>query len=283
MDAAVGDQALDGQPGDLAADAVEGRQHHRLGRVVDDDVDAGEVLERADVAALAADDAALEVVGGELDHRHRGLGGVPRGGALDRDRQDVPGAPVGLELGLLLDAPDQLGHLLAAVSSVRASRRSRAWAAVMLGDPLELGQLGVAGGLELLLELLGVHVAVGDRLLAAGELLVALSRLAVAGGQAFLELGDLGAPVGRSRARFRSAGRAVLRGGDASLLHLRVGFAAGVLEDPSASRWASASRPRRRACATDAGDDPATSASAIRTAPPRLLMSVAADRRRGSD
>ncbi len=59
MDAAVGDQALDGQPGDLTADAVEGRQHHRLGRVVDDDVDAGEVLERADVAALATDDAAL--------------------------------------------------------------------------------------------------------------------------------------------------------------------------------------------------------------------------------
>jgi hypothetical protein len=36
---------------------VERRQDHRLGRVVDDDVDAGDDLERADVAALAADDA----------------------------------------------------------------------------------------------------------------------------------------------------------------------------------------------------------------------------------
>src|SRR5689334_23635088 len=41
-----------------------------------DEVDAGEVLERADVAALAADDAALHVVGGELDHGDRGLGRV---------------------------------------------------------------------------------------------------------------------------------------------------------------------------------------------------------------
>ena len=50
---------------DLAADPVERREHDRLRRVVDDEVDAGEVLERADVAALAADDAALHVVGRE--------------------------------------------------------------------------------------------------------------------------------------------------------------------------------------------------------------------------
>ena len=52
---------------DLAADAVERREDDRVRRVVDDEVDAGQMLERADVAALAADDPALHVVGGELD------------------------------------------------------------------------------------------------------------------------------------------------------------------------------------------------------------------------
>ena len=51
------------RPRDLAPHAVEARQDDRVRRVVDDEVDAGEVLQRADVAALAADDAALHVVG----------------------------------------------------------------------------------------------------------------------------------------------------------------------------------------------------------------------------
>jgi hypothetical protein len=32
---------------------------HCLGRIIDDDIDAGDLLEGADVAALAPDDAAL--------------------------------------------------------------------------------------------------------------------------------------------------------------------------------------------------------------------------------
>ena len=67
MDAAVLDQLLERQLRDLAADAVERREDDGLRRVVDDEVDAGQVLERADVAALAADDPPLHVVGGELD------------------------------------------------------------------------------------------------------------------------------------------------------------------------------------------------------------------------
>ena len=63
VDAPVAEEALEGRPGDLAAHRVEGAEHDRLGGVVDDDVDAGRRLERADVAALAPDDAALELVG----------------------------------------------------------------------------------------------------------------------------------------------------------------------------------------------------------------------------
>src|SRR3712207_8608019 len=44
----------------------------------DDEVDAREVLERADVAPLAADDAALHVVRRELDDGDGGLRGIDR-------------------------------------------------------------------------------------------------------------------------------------------------------------------------------------------------------------
>src|SRR5262245_28890979 len=60
VDAAVGDQAPDRQARDLAPDRVEARDRDRLGRVVDDHVDAGGGLERAHVAALATDEPALQ-------------------------------------------------------------------------------------------------------------------------------------------------------------------------------------------------------------------------------
>ena len=84
MDATVGHQLGQRQAGDLAAHGVEPREHHGFGRVVDDEVDAGQVLEGADVAPLAPDDAALHVVGRQLDHRHGRLGHVAGGGPLDR-------------------------------------------------------------------------------------------------------------------------------------------------------------------------------------------------------
>ena len=84
MDAAVLDQLLERRPGHLAPEAVEGREDDGLRRVVDDEVDAGEVLERADVAALAADDPALHVVRGQLDDGHGRLGGVARRHPLER-------------------------------------------------------------------------------------------------------------------------------------------------------------------------------------------------------
>ena len=111
VDAPVLQQLLERHAGDLAPHAVEAGQDHRVRRVVDDEVDAGEVLERADVAPLAADDAALHVVGGELDDRHGRLGGVAGGHPLHDDGEDVAHAAVGVALGLLLD----LAHAARAV------------------------------------------------------------------------------------------------------------------------------------------------------------------------
>jgi hypothetical protein len=88
VDAAVR-QLLERDARGLAADRVEAGQDDGLGRVVDDDVDAGGLLERADVAALAADDAALHLVGRQADDGDGALGGVVGGDALDGEREDV--------------------------------------------------------------------------------------------------------------------------------------------------------------------------------------------------
>src|SRR4029453_259777 len=106
MDAAVFDQLRQGDLGNLPADPVERREHDRLRGVVDDEVDARQVLERPDVAALAADDPALYFVGGKLDERNGGLGGMVRRDALKCVRDEVAGAALRLGLGLLLHLPD---------------------------------------------------------------------------------------------------------------------------------------------------------------------------------
>ena len=103
VDTPVGEQLGEREARGLAAHAVEPGEHHCLGRVVDDEVDAGGVLEGADVAPLAADDAALHVVGRQGDDRHGGLGDVVGGGALDGQREDVASAAVGFAARLFLD------------------------------------------------------------------------------------------------------------------------------------------------------------------------------------
>ena len=69
VDAAVLDELGEREAGDLAADRVEAAEDDGLRGVVDDQVDAGRLLEGADVAALAADDPALHLVVGQVDRR----------------------------------------------------------------------------------------------------------------------------------------------------------------------------------------------------------------------
>ena len=103
VDAAVLDQTRQGQARNLAPHAVERRQHDGVRRVVDDQVDAGGVLEGADVAALAADDAALHVLARDLDDRDGRLRDGLGGDALDRRGDDFTRARPGVLLDLFLD------------------------------------------------------------------------------------------------------------------------------------------------------------------------------------
>lgn len=112
MDAAVLDELLQGDAGDFPAHRVEAGDGDGLRRVVDDQIHAGHGLQRADVAALAADDAALHLVIGQGNHRDGGFGHMVGGAALNGQGQDLLGAGVGLLLELGLDLPHLHGRLM---------------------------------------------------------------------------------------------------------------------------------------------------------------------------
>ena len=97
MDPAVLDELFERELRHLTPDPVERGEDDRVRRVVDDEINAGQVLERADVPALAADDAALHVVARELDDGDRGLRRMACGDALQsvRNERAGPAARVG--------------------------------------------------------------------------------------------------------------------------------------------------------------------------------------------
>ena len=138
MDPPTIDETFEGSPGDLSAHRVEGGNRLRLGRVVNDEVDARNGLEAPDVSSVSADDAALHVVRRERDDRYRGfrdhLGCQP----LDRRGENSLGATLGLfprscveithqahrvPLGLSLNLLEQLGLCRLGVDTRNAFER----------------------------------------------------------------------------------------------------------------------------------------------------------------
>ena len=182
------------------------------GRVVDDHVHAGGLLERADVPPLAADDPALHLVVGDVDRAGGGFGGVGGGIALQSGQQDFAGlllAGLGdplfvlddhrpgflLQLGLEhLQQP--LGGLLAAQPAQLVQRLPLQveelgqflLAAVDVLDPLGELALGGLDDLLLLAELLGLLL---QGVLALVEDPLALVELLAEGAQLLLPLGLL--------------------------------------------------------------------------------------------
>ena len=89
VNASVGHQLLDRLLGDRAAERVEARQDDRAWGVVDNQFDARRLLQRANVAAFAADDSPLQIVAREVHHGDGGFNGVLRRAALNRLRDDL--------------------------------------------------------------------------------------------------------------------------------------------------------------------------------------------------
>src|SRR6188472_3559142 len=191
VDPPVLDQLLERELRDLAADAVERREHDGVRGVVDDHIHPGQVLERADVPAFAADDAALHVVARKLDHGHGRLRGVTRCDALERIRHQRPRPPACLAAGLLFHLPHRAGELVPD-EVLRALEHCRLRLSLRHpGDALELADRTLPARLLLVLELLEMHLAIADALLAPRDLDQLLVDLRFALRDPLLDLRDL--------------------------------------------------------------------------------------------
>ena len=109
VDAAVEDQAFHRFARYLAPDRIEAGKHDGVRRVVDQDRDAGGLLEGADVPAFPADDPALHVVARQGDSGRGNVRGVRAGVALDGQSHDVPGLVFTPDLGVVEDVADETG------------------------------------------------------------------------------------------------------------------------------------------------------------------------------
>ena len=188
MDAPVGDQLFQRDSRNLAANRVKRGDDHGLRRIVDDQIHARRGFQCADVAALAADDAALHVLVRQRHDGNRGLCHVVAGAALNRHRDDVARLLFGLILRGLLDfahhhARVVVGFLLDALHDHVARLVLR-----HLRDALQLGAalfFHVLGGL---LGLLGGGLLTCAILLRLGGQAIQLVLLALQAGLARVEV-----------------------------------------------------------------------------------------------
>ena len=195
MDAAVHDELLQRDAGDLAAHRVERGDDDGLGRVVDDEVNARRRFEGADVAALAADDAALHVVVGQRHHGNGGLGHVVGGALLDGQRDDVAGLLVGLFLGPGFDLAHHDGGVMVGVLLDAADEDVLGVLHGHVGDAFEFLLLLLMQLLRFLLYALSVLVLGVELFFARFEVVGLLVQLFLALRHAALHAPHFAAPV----------------------------------------------------------------------------------------
>ena len=166
MDAAVHNELFQGDAGDFPPHRIEGGDDHRFGSVVDDEIHPRGGFQGADVAAFAADDAALHVVVGQGHHGDRGFRHVIGGAFLNGQGHDVPGLFLGLILGLSLDFPNHHGRVVIRVLLHPVHQNGLGLFGGKSGDAFQFGVLLVVQLLSLGLQLLGGGVFFVQRFLA---------------------------------------------------------------------------------------------------------------------
>src|SRR5205823_5391177 len=213
---------------------VEGREHDRMRGLVDDEVDAGQVLERADVATLAADDPPLHVVGWQLDDGDGRLRGVAGRDALERVGDEVACPPLRLGASLLLEHAHAAGELVARELLAALEQLSPRLLLRHPCDSLELGLLRVLGLLQLLLQPAQVRLAVGEPLVAARELDHLALDLLLLREDTLLDLHHRLAPLGELVVELGAELDDLLSRLDLRLAPERLRLALGVLDDLTA-------------------------------------------------
>jgi len=239
MNPAVADEALQGDLRHLPAHGIEGGKHHRLGRVVDDEIDARRRLDGPNVAALAADDPPFHLVRREIDDRHGTLGHEIPGIALDGIGDDLLGLLVGDALGLFLGLADEDGRFALGLGLKRLDELGLRLFGREAGDPLELLLLVVDNAVEaFVLFVQGVFFlleppfAVLDIAFLLDEQIDAFLLVLLLGAKAHLELVELGLAVPGLPLELGLRPQQALLGLQDGLLLDVVGLFLGLLDDP---------------------------------------------------
>ena len=192
MDPAVDDELVEGHPGHLAADRVEAADDDGFGGVVDDDVDAGRLLESPDVAALPPDDPALHVFRRKGQHRNRGLGCLVCGDPLDRLGDDRACPLLAVVAGSQLGLTDLAGALVAELLFELAHEDAGGLGPGHVGDALQFDQALLEGFVELRAELVELLFALAQPGLPAAELIGLAVEVLLLLEEPLLELEGLG-------------------------------------------------------------------------------------------
>ena len=165
MDAAIGDELLQRQTGHLAADRLEAGDGDGFGGIVDDEIGTGQGLQCPDVAAFAADDAALHLVIGQGNHTDGDLSHMVGGAALDGGGHDLTGALVRFVLGAGLDLLDLQRRLMGDLGLHLGDQVLLGLIRREAGDALQHLGLAALDEPDLLLLLIGGGVLLGQRFL----------------------------------------------------------------------------------------------------------------------
>ena len=141
MDPAVHDELVERDPRHLTADGIEAADNHGFRGVIDDQVDAGRLLEGPNVATLLADDAALQLVGRQGYNRDRNLRRLVGGDPLNRLSDDLSSALVALVSRCQLGLSHLAGDLVAQLLLDLRHQHSLGFLTGHIGDPLQFDLL----------------------------------------------------------------------------------------------------------------------------------------------
>ena len=259
MDPAVRDQPLDGLFRHFAAEGIEARQNDRAGGVVDDQLDAGGLLEGPDVSAFAADDASLEIVAGQVDDRDRGLDGMLGGATLDGLGDDLLRLLRRHFPGFRFEPLDEVGGVAASLLFDLLDDEILRLVGGETGDALQ-GLLLLADQLVAAVALLGEDAVPVVELplpfieqdFGAFGLAILIRQLLGPAGELPLDGRQLVPSLLALMFTVLQQGVGLLLGGELRLLPVGVSLPAGVMQEPF-SRFR---RPNGGAGGAFAGDDP---------------------------
>src|SRR5579875_3384301 len=113
VNATVEDELIKRDTRHLTPNGIETGKNDSFWSIINDEINAGCRLKRADVAPLTSDNSPFHLFVGQLHHRDYGFGYLVRGTTLDRQRNNLAGTCLGLLPRLLFNQACPLRSFLA--------------------------------------------------------------------------------------------------------------------------------------------------------------------------